>query len=298
MGFPLTISSVPFPEDAVPRSSLEVVVASLASSCERRRRVQQMMADSSLGWRFFDALTEPPVGLPQDLQRTLIELGRPMSRSELGTFATHYSILNDFVDQGASDYLLVLEDDVEIDPGFWFDQLPDLMQLAGIEALRLYSRFLFHCRRVAQVSERHTLVRFRRPVFGTQAYLVSRAGARRFCSAIHSVVRPCDNEFDRFWANGLPLYALYPFPVIELEGKSTIHGRETAAVHRSLRQAAFGHLFYRLERTRLRWANWRLATRDKAIKDRIKGVQFPHYRCGSPFVPNPPRSPLEIRSGT
>jgi glycosyl transferase family 25 len=60
------------------------------------------------------------------------------------------------------------------------------------------------------------------PVFGTQGYLLTRAGAERLLKTIHSVVRPIDDELDRFWSHGVPIISVYPFPLIETNFGSTI----------------------------------------------------------------------------
>lgn len=256
-----------------PCPELEVVVVSLASAGERRARVERMMAEAPLRWRFFDARTRPP-SLPYDADRALIEKGRPLSPAELGCFASHYELLREFAEGGGPEYLLVLEDDVHVDPNFWFESLPELMRRGGIELLRLYARFLFRSRHVARISDRHSVVRFTRPVFGTQAYVVSREGARRLTTPIRQVVRPCDDEFDRFWKNGVPLYALFPFLVLELEGESTIHGRGPREFRLSPRQLALRRIVRRAAKWRRFLADKRLKARDRAVAARLRGAHF------------------------
>lgn len=256
-------------------SELEIVVASLASAVERRRRVEAMMDGAPWRWRIFDACTTPPENLSYDDAQALVEKGRSLSPTELATFATHYSILREFAERGATDYMLVLEDDVLIDRGFWFERLPALMRSTGIEMLRLYARYLHDCRSVAPIGPRHMIVRFERPVFGGQAYVVSREGARRLTAGIRKVVRPCDDEFDRFWENGVPLYALFPFPAMELEVPSTIYGRESRPARLTLRQSVVRDMRRRVARWRRKLASYRLRLADHAISMRLRGMPFP-----------------------
>lgn len=254
---------------------MEIVVASLVSSVERRQRVAQMFQPLPFRWRFFDSLVTPPTGLPYDVGRTIVEKGRPLSHAELGTFNTHFSILRDFAAGGSTPYLMVLEDDVLIDPGFWFHRLPDLMHKAGIDMLRLYARFLFDSRWIIQISARHTLMRFKRPFFGAQAYVVSRAGAQRLVSSIHQVIRPCDDEFDRFWENQLPLYAIYPFPVIELEGPSTISDRNDISFPLTWRQRIVREYLRHRTKYARKAANRRMYKLDEEIRARLRDTRFP-----------------------
>lgn len=254
---------------------MEIVVASLMSSIERRQRVERMFQPLPYRWRFFDACVTPPADLPYDVDRTILEKGRTLSPAELGTFNTHFSILKHFATDGSTPYLMILEDDVQIDPGFWFHRLPDFMRQAGIDMLRLYARFLFDSRWIIQVSERHTLMRFKRPFLGAQAYVVSRAGAQRLVSSIRRVIRPCDDEFDRFWENQLPLYAIYPFPVIELEGPSTISDRNNLRSPLTWRQRILREAFRYRSKYARKAANRRMYRQDQEIRARLKDVRFP-----------------------
>jgi glycosyl transferase family 25 len=252
---------------------MEIVIASLASSTDRRARIRRMMEGSDRRWRFHDALTTPPSGIPYVEAEALVRKGRPLSPGELAAFSTHRAILEQFVRDGDADHLLVLEDDILIDPGFPFERLPELMSLAGIGMLRLYARSLIGtCRRIACVGERHSLVRFTRPAFGTQAYLVTREGARRLLSTPRRIVRPCDDEFDRYWENGVPLYALYPFPVIELHGPTTIAGRDLPFPPLSPSQALRLRLHGSFTRCRRKAADFGLLLRDRRIRDRLLGA--------------------------
>ena len=260
---------------AVPScSELDIVVVSLAAAEERRARVERMMAEVPWRWRFFDARTQPPPSLPYDAERAVIEKGRTLSPAELACFASHYDLLRGFAEGGGAEYMLVLEDDVHVDPNFWFASLPELMRRGGIDMLRLYARFLHRSRHVARISDRHSVVRFTRQVFGTQAYVVSREGARRLTAPIRKVVRPCDDEFDRFWKNRVPLYALFPFPVLELEGRSTIHGRGPRSFTLTPRQTALRQIFRRTTKLRRVLADKRLKARDRAVAARLRGAHF------------------------
>ena len=95
--------------------AFEIVVASLASAVERRRRVEAMLAGSPWKWRLFDACTTPREDIPYDERAARIQRGRALSRAEVCTFATHYTILRDFAEGAGEGCLMVLEDDVLIE---------------------------------------------------------------------------------------------------------------------------------------------------------------------------------------
>jgi len=66
------------------------------------------------------------------------------------------------------------------------------------------------------------LVQLRAPAYGTQGYVITRAGAQRLVQYCSHVVRPIDSQLDRYWEHGIANLCLFPFPIIEEFGESTI----------------------------------------------------------------------------
>ncbi len=50
---------------------------------------------------------------------------------------------------------------------------------------------------------------------GAQAYIVSRTGAEQLLRACRRIEATVDLAIDHFWKTGLPIYSVFPFPVIE-----------------------------------------------------------------------------------
>lgn len=201
---------------------VEIVVLSVASAIDRRTLVASNLRNCPHGWSFFDALTEnDDHGLAYDEDAALFYRGLRLSPGEISCYASHAAILRRFVSNGASDWLLVLEDDVYYDVNFLLAELCATLSAAKIAYIRLFARRPAPFCKVARWGGYH-LIRFQVGPFGTQAYLISRAGAERFLRSVTRMVRPVDDEFDRFWDNGLPIYAVFPFPAIELHRPSTI----------------------------------------------------------------------------
>jgi GR25 family glycosyltransferase involved in LPS biosynthesis len=203
-------------------TNLKIAVISLAGS-PRRARASANLDLLDIPWTFFDALCAPLNGFPQyDEALAIRRWGRGLSRTEIGCAASHMGIMAQLAASDADDaWTLVVEDDVVLDLGFSFRSLPDICEVAGIGYLRLYGRHMAPCRHVAWLDQRE-LVRFERAPMGTQAYLISTGAARRFIDSVTAIHRPIDWEMDRFWANGLYNYALFPFPCLELTTKSSI----------------------------------------------------------------------------
>lgn len=172
-------------------------------------------------------------------------------------------------------WTLVVEDDVVLDAGFSFRSLPDICKAAEIGYLRLYGRHMAPCKHVAWLDQRE-LVRFERAPMGTQAYLISSRAARRFIDSVTTINRPIDWEMDRFWANGLYNYALFPFPCLELTMPSLIaKAADSARAPTAIDRAAW---FARKSKEYvLRLSeNIRLRQSDRRIRARLAGVTSLH----------------------
>lgn len=201
--------------------SIQIVVVSLKSARARRERLDQHLADSPFPWRFFDASDGSQTALPYQPDLATKLMGRQLKPAEIGCFDSHYRVLAEFVDDPRSDYLMVCEDDLWIDFSFPFVAVARAMGDAGVGYVRFYARRAPGARHLAYWCDRW-LVRYLWEPFGTQCYLVSVAGARRLLASLTGIARPIDNEFDRFWENGLPAYSFVPAPVLELSSPSSI----------------------------------------------------------------------------
>ena len=253
-------------------SNLKIVAISLAGSA-RRERASANLESLEIPWTFFDALRVPAKGLPQYDEALAIRFwGRGLSRAEVGCAASHMSIMAQVAASAADNsWTLVIEDDVILDAGFSFRSLPDICKAAEIGYLRLYGRHMAPCKHVAWLDQRE-LVRFERAPMGTQAYLISGHAARRFIDSVTTIHRPIDWEMDRFWANGLHNYALFPFPCLELTLSSSIAKaaesvREPTAFDRAARFA------WKSKEYVLRLSeNIRLRQSDRRIRLRLAGA--------------------------
>lgn len=198
-----------------------VRVISLPDCTDRRTRMAAQLDATGLPWRFFDARRTPAPDLPYDPARARVARGRTLTAGELGCFASHWALWGAFLSDGDADLLLALEDDLLLDPVF-FQRLDRAVSAMGaIDYLRLYAKVPAGIRKEAPFLHRH-VARFSGKAYGTQAYLLTRRGATRFRRTIRRIERPIDDEMDRFWAHGMPIRAVFPFPVMEVQYGSTI----------------------------------------------------------------------------
>jgi GR25 family glycosyltransferase involved in LPS biosynthesis len=260
-------------------SNLKIVAISLTSSL-RRERASANLDSLDIPWTFFDALRVPPAGFPQYDDALAVRFwGRALSRAEIGCAASHISVMAQSAgSDGEDSWTLVVEDDVVLDAGFSFRSLPDICKAAEIGYLRLYGRHMAPCKHVAWLDQRE-LVRFERAPMGTQAYLISSRAARRFIGSVATIYRPIDWEMDRFWANGLYNYALFPFPCLELTTPSSIakaaeSAREPTAIDRTARFAwkSKEYLLRLAENVRLRQADRRIRARLAGAADAYRAM--------------------------
>jgi glycosyl transferase family 25 len=215
---------------------IEARVISLSTSVDRRASVEEYLKGFSVPWRFFDAVrADGFCSFEPNLIRQRRVLGRHLTPNEVGCFKSHALVIQEFLASSEADWLLVLEDDVWVDQKFNFHQLLDFIHCHKIEYLKLYARQHKPARVIDAFGERQ-LIRYNTDPYGTQAYLLSKQGARDFLGSFQTIDRPIDNELSRFWHNGLDIYALFPYPVIELSFNSTLLAERNAAAsqHSSL----------------------------------------------------------------
>ena len=199
---------------------LAIRCVSLVGS-ERRARMAEQLNAMGTPWSFFDACTSLPDDLPYRPERAMLMHGRVLTKGELGCFASHREIWRSAAAADGPEMTLVLEDDLLLNPVFFRNIERVAEEARPYGYLRLYAKVPAGARLEAAFLDRH-VARFSGRAYGTQAYFIRRDIAQRFLSRIREVVRPVDDEIDRFWAHGVPIRSVFPFPVMEVDLGSTI----------------------------------------------------------------------------
>jgi glycosyl transferase, family 25 len=255
-----------------PRKLVETVVISLTGARERRANMIAMLKESQLDWTFFDAhdsLLHP--GLTYDLRDVKLAFGRSLSPAQIAVGSSHVAVMSAFLERDAADYILVLEDDIILDGDFPVDAFTKFCQEKKIDYMRLFGKHYAEAVRLGFFFDR-SIVRFKTTPTGMQAYLMSRRGAQAFIDNFKSVNQPVDLGLDSFWKTGLPLYSIFPYPVIErysptsipiLDGRIELDAPERLAriVHRIITKA------------RKTWANILLRNEDGRMRRRLGPFQ-------------------------
>jgi glycosyl transferase family 25 len=140
-----------------------------------------------------------------------------------------------------ADQYIVLEDDVIADWAMMQTLARTDFRRAGISYLRLYylSPSPFIVRDEAFLRRGTRLLELTAHAFGSQAYVITRAAARKLVEHCRTVRRPIDDELDRYWDHGIPNLAIFPFPVVEQAGASVIGAERFTEGHRSAQRMLF-----------------------------------------------------------
>lgn len=234
-----------------------VRVISLRGSPRRAGMAAQLAAIPGLDWAFSDACEALPADLAHDPAATRRTIRRDLTRGEIGCFASHVGLWRELASQSQDAAMVVLEDDLLIDPGFFAGLEALAVAAPHIDYLRLHAKAPAPARVIGRIAGRH-LVRYRGVAFGTQAYFLRQPAAARLTASITTITRPIDDEMDRYWAHGVVNLGVFPFPVLELAGPSTIESARRGLPPATWRDS--GYLARRAaESLRRRIANFRLA---------------------------------------
>jgi len=200
-----------------------IFVISMATAEARRQAFEARAASTSLPWRFFDAKTSLHTTLTYDAAEAMRINGRELQKGEIGCYSSHYALWEQLLADDVDQYL-VLEDDVILDWPFVEKLLETDFSAEGLNYLRLYYKRPVRniLRRQPFVTRDYSLLELYGRAYGTQGYVVTKAGARAFMSACAKVVRPIDDHMDRSWEHGVANLTLFPCPLIEENVPSSI----------------------------------------------------------------------------
>jgi glycosyl transferase, family 25 len=203
-------------------ATVEIVVISLPSATQRRRNIEAMFEGTGLNWSYFDAHTSlKHPGLRYDLGEIKRRFGRTLSAPEIAVCSSHVGVLSGFLERGSAEYVLVLEDDVIFDTDFPLDAFSAFCSGKGIDYVRLFGKHYAEAVRLGFFFDR-SIVRYKSSPAGAQAYLMSKAGARRFLESYRSIDATVDLAMDSFWNLQLPIYSIFPYPIIERYSPTSI----------------------------------------------------------------------------
>ena len=226
-------------------SRTAIRVISMETARERRNKFSDDAKNSGLAWSYFDALRRPAQPLIHDAATELVHTGRVLRAGEIGCYSSHYSVWCWFL-QSENDQLIVFEDDVVVDWSAVKVLCDRDLTKDGIDILKLFTTYPAHLDivRYKLFSDHSHLVRLRGYCYGTQAYLLTKRGASALVQSCARLTMPIDWAMSRYWDYGIDNYAVFPFPVIERLGPSSIGhaasaGADTATLSERMRRLAW-----------------------------------------------------------
>jgi glycosyl transferase family 25 len=210
----------------------KIIVISMADAADRRSRFQGRADGGPVVWNFYPARSTLHPALHYSEQSAIVAKGRPMRPGELGCYSSHYAAWEDLQTDDAGQYV-VLEDDVIVDWNFVGKLAQVDLAAMGIDYLRLYYKVPTRAAVVKNnfIERARSIVELSGSAFGTQGYVITKAGARILLDHCREVTRPIDDEMDRSWAHGMPNLAVFPFPIIEESAQSSIGGNRFETFH-------------------------------------------------------------------
>lgn len=196
-------------------TAIDVVVISLTTARERREGMATQLSSTNWRWSFFDAHTRLAApGLRYNEGAARRRFGRILSPQELACYSSHFAVIDRFARESAADHLVVVEDDLLIDTAFPLGGFVDFCASLGMDYVRLFGKHSAACSPIGFFYDRN-LVRYLTTPAGSQAYVVNKSAARALSSHLQVVTGTVDRVLDQFWETDVPLYGIFPYPVIE-----------------------------------------------------------------------------------
>lgn len=250
-----------------PAAAVEIVVISLPSATTRRQWIRSTFEGTSLKWSFFDAHTSlDQTALHYDKAAARAHFGRGLSEPELAICSSHVAVLSEFLQRSQADHILVLEDDVIFDTDFPLARFGAFCAENGIEYIRLFGKHYAKAIRLGFFYDR-SILRYETTPAGAQAYLMSKKGSKAFLESYRSIDTTVDLAMDSFWKIPLPIYSIFPYPIIERFSPTSIpmasYGRQFTLPERL--SFNFKRTIIKLRKT---WANAALRKTDRQLRQR------------------------------
>lgn len=206
-----------------------IVCISLADATQRRVFMTEQLEKLGLPYRFLDAIRpDLSQGWPACYQRKkrLAQHGHDLTQGEIGCFLSHRQAWQEFL-ASADPFCCVLEDDVQLQPGF-VEGMAALCECAkDWDIVRLYGVFRRESVNLCELTPGRWMVDYFDQPRGTQGYVLNRAAAQRLLQHTDKMACAIDDAIDRGWEHKLRLYGVEPYLVVEqLQHVSTIGSRK------------------------------------------------------------------------
>lgn len=243
-----------------PEIRTRVFVVSLDTATSRRDEFNRRAHGATLSWAFFDAHRGLTEGLSYNDEDALHHRGRTLNTGELGCYSSHVALWEQLLKDDADQYF-ILEDDVIVDWKALDIIASNDFTSSGMDYVRLYHKApcSYIIRKRHFIMRTLSLLELTDWAYGTQGYIITKRGAEKLLAASRKVLRPIDEQLDRFWDHGVPNLCLFPFPLIDEAVPSSIEEARFDAMPKA-------ELMRRVRRRYDRWKRQLFVRRRKHIK--------------------------------
>lgn len=218
---------------------------------------------------------------------SMLRSRRLLTPTEVGCYLSHLRAVKKAYDRGF-DYVCVLEEDVVIEPEF--GHTIRALSSENLDIVRLMAKKLRRRKPLRDIIYGVMLTRPERGTQGSQAYMMSRTGMKKFIDHASLIYRPIDQVLDHFFLFDLDTYGIEPHVAFELDkGSIVVKKHETPTRTPNLFERMAYHLVKLYFSLRRHWyllrhqediypATWPLSPPDKS--GRLEGKDEAHRLFG------------------
>ncbi|WP_052737496.1 glycosyltransferase family 25 protein [Grimontia sp. AD028] len=230
---------------------MNIFVISLPRSHDRRKHILSTMEGKGINFQYFDAIdgreNPHPFFHKYNDKKRLNRKGYSLTPGEKGCFTSHYLLWQKCVE--LNEPIVVLEDDIGVLDNFKEDvkKVINIVDKYGLVRLITFLEDKY----VSDKYEHKNLciVSYKKPVLGTQGYVLSPNAARKLITASEEWYEPVDVFIDNEWRHKAGIYCAIPSCITHLDESSDIGCRRKPKV--SLTQRAKREIYRFIEQQKL-----------------------------------------------
>ena len=154
-------------------------------------------------------------GLPHhyDPKRTLAIQGNELRPAEIACGLSHLTLWRQLMDDQRADAYVIFEDDAQIVadiPNLLKDVDISKMTMVRLNSMKTRNRIN---RTVQELTPPYRVIKLPYGLLGTLAYVIAKPAAEKLIPYCEQFTAAIDTMYDRSYENGVPVYAIHPYPV-------------------------------------------------------------------------------------
>jgi GR25 family glycosyltransferase involved in LPS biosynthesis len=215
-----------------------------------------------------NVLTDAEINAHYDKLENKREYFWPLKRSEIGCFLSHRKSMQRFIEDECAEYLLLVEDDVQVETIFstHIDQWISLLRGKDPLCLKLFTKRSISGKTVATIAGVNVIRPSRVPL-GCVAQLLNRSAARSLLEESERFSVPIDVLYQQWWKHKVDVLCTESSLFVEVShqlGGTNIGGSEGLCTTQKIKRE-LGRSWFRLKLSIISRA-LRLLTKDKGDK--------------------------------